>query len=175
MFADLDAQYDAADAGALASEIADRSRREAALIALADRFRAASGPVTVAVSGHPPLTGTITGLGSDWVLLAEGQVEVLVVSAAISWVRDLPLQAAGDVSRVAGRLDLGFALRGIARDRAHVVTLLTDGSAARGTIDRVGRDFLELAEHALDEPRRADAVHSVRAVTFGALAAIRRG
>ena len=175
MFADLEAQYDAAGADALASEIADRSRREAALVVIADRLRAATGPVALALIGHPPIAGAVAGVGADWVLLADGQVEVLVVSAAILWVRGLPVQAEAEGSTVAARLDLGFVLRGIARDRAHVTALLVDGSVAAGTIDRVGRDFVDLAEHGGDEPRRVDAVRSVRAVAFSALAAIRRG
>lgn len=174
MFADLEAQYDAADAEALSGEIADRSRRELALVSLADRLRAATVPVTVGLPGHQPVTGTVTGVGSDWLLLADGALEVLVVAAAVLWVRGLPLQAEAERSVLAARLDLGYALRGIARDRAPVAALVNDGSLIPGTIDRVGRDFLDLAEHGADELRRVDAIQSVRAVTFSALAAIRR-
>ena len=174
MFADLEAQYDAAEAGSMSGEIADRSRRELALVAVADRLRAATGPVTVGLPGHPPVTGSVAGLGADWLLLGDGHVEVLVVDAAVQWVRGLPLQSETERSMLAARLDLGYALRGIARDRAPVAALLRDGSVVSGTIDRVGRDFLDLAEHPADEPRRPDAVQAVRAVTFGALAAVRR-
>jgi hypothetical protein len=174
MFADLEAQYDAADAGVLAGEIADRSRRELALVAVTDRLRACPGRVTLGLPGHAPVTGAVAGLGAGWVLIAEGGVEVLVISAAVIWVRGLSMQAEPERSAVAARLDLGYVLRGIARDRAAVVILLTDGSTMAGTIDRVGRDFVDLAEHSPDEPRRADSVHSARAVPFGALVAVRR-
>jgi len=43
-----------------------------------------------------------------------------------------------------------------------------------GTIDRVGADFLEMAEHALDVARRAGNVAGVRTVPFTGLALIRR-
>jgi hypothetical protein len=50
---------------------------------------------------------------------------------------------------------------------------LTDRTAVTGTIDRVGRDFLDLAEHAVDDARRAESVRSVRTVPFGAVVAVR--
>lgn len=174
MFADLEAQYDAADASALAGEIADRSRRELALVAVVDRLRACASPVTLGLPGQAPVTGTVSGLGADWVLLADGTAEVLVVLAAVIWVRGLSMQSESERSVLAARLDLGYVLRGVARDRAAVVLQLSDGSAIAGTIDRVGRDFVDVAEHAPDEPRRADSVHSARTVPFGALVAVRR-
>ena len=175
MFADLESQLDAADASALAGEIADRSRREMALVSFMDRLRASTGPITVGLPGHTPICGSVAGLGADWVLLVDGTVEVVVVAAAATWLRGLPMQAEPDRTALGTRLDLGYVLRGIARDRAPVALLLIDGSTARGTIDRVGRDFVDVAEHDADEPRRAEAVLSARTVLFTALAAVRRG
>jgi len=74
---------------------------------------------------------------------------------------------------VRGRLDLRRALRGLARDRSAVQVLLDDGSVHVGTLDAVGADFVELAEHAADEPRRATAVRGVRVVSLAAVAAVR--
>jgi hypothetical protein len=93
----------------------------------------------------------------------------------VSWVRGLPPYARVPVSVgvVESRLDLASVLRALARDRAVVRLVLTDGSAVTGTIDRVGSDFLDLAEHATDDARRADAVTAVRAVAFSALAVVR--
>jgi hypothetical protein len=48
-----------------------------------------------------------------------------------------------------------------------------DGAVVTGTIDRVGADFCEIAEHALDEARRGGAVHGVTAVALSALAVVR--
>lgn len=174
MFADLESQLDAADANALAGEIADRSRRESALVSVMDRLRASTGPVTVGLPGHLPVCGSVAGWGADWVLLVDGTAEVLVVTSAATWLRGLTMRAEPERSALGSRLDLGYALRGIARDRAPVALLLVDGSVASGTIDRVGRDFVDMAEHHPDEPRRAEAVRTARTVLFAAITAIRR-
>ena len=74
---------------------------------------------------------------------------------------------------VRGRLDLRRALRGLARDRAWVQMVLDEGSVLVGTVDRVGADYVELAEHPADVPRRAEVVHGVRAVVIAAVAVVR--
>jgi hypothetical protein len=43
-----------------------------------------------------------------------------------------------------------------------------------GTIDRVGADYLDLAEHAPDEPRRAGSVRAKRTVPFAAILFVQR-
>ncbi len=53
--------------------------------------------------------------------------------------------------------------------------VLDDGSALSGTVDRVGADYLDLAEHPVDEPRRAEAVQAVQAVVIEAVVLVRSG
>jgi hypothetical protein len=74
---------------------------------------------------------------------------------------------------VATRIDIRLALRGLVQDRAAVVVTLVDGSTASGTIDRVGADFVEIADHAPGEPRRRAAVRAIRTLPLGALALVR--
>ncbi len=79
----------------------------------------------------------------------------------------------GSEGRVAARLGLASALRGIARDRSGTAITLVDATRIVGTIDRVGADFVEVAEHAPGEARRAKAVSQVRTVPLAALAVVR--
>jgi hypothetical protein len=174
LFADLEAQFDAAEEAEFASEVADRSRREVALVALADRIRSSAGEIQLALCAGEVLRGRVLGCGPDWVLLADEGVETLVPLTAVAWIRGLSIAAEPSTSVVTGRLALGHALRGIARDRAPTVVLLTTGDRVTGTVDRVGADFLDLAEHPLDEPRRVAAVVSMRTIPLASLAALRR-
>jgi len=174
LFADLEAQYDEAAQAELVAELADRSRREIATVRLADRIRSTTGEVQLGVIGAEPVRGTITASGPDWLLVADGRAEVLIPMAALMWARDLSAVADPATSAVAAKLNLGYALRGIARDRAEVTVALRSGERVTGIIDRVGADFVELAELPLGEPRRTGAVLSIRTVGFDALASLRR-
>lgn len=177
LFGDLEGEYDALAAAELDSEVRTRTRGELARLRLADRLRPALGhPVAVSAHGAGAVHGRLVGVGPDWLLLAEsGSSEVLVPSAAVLSISGLGARSSepGSEGQVAARLGLAHALRGIARRRAAVSVTLVDGSVLHGTVDRVGSDFLELAEHPPGEPRRADAVRGVRAVPFPALAAVR--
>jgi len=178
LFDDLEAQFDAAEAAELVGEVAERTRRESALLRLVDRLRAAEGaPVTLTLPGAGVLRGRLLDAGSDWVLVEEGGGrEVLVPLSAVLGVSGLgPRSAAPDDSPVAKRLDLRWALRGLARSRTGVALGLVDGSLVTGTLDRVAADHLDLAEHGLGELRRAGAVRQVRLVPLPAVAFVRSG
>jgi hypothetical protein len=54
-----------------------------------------------------------------------------------------------------------------------VSLVLRDGGLVSGTLDRVGVDFVEVAEHPMGEPRRARAVQGARAVRIPAVALVR--
>ena len=178
LFDDLEAQFDAAQAAELAGEVAERTRREMALLRLADRLRAAQGaPVAVMLPGAGTVRGRLLDAGVDWLLVDElGGREVLVPLAAVLGVTGPgPRSAVPDDGAVAKRLDLRWALRGLARSRTGVTLGLVDGSIVTGTLDRVASDHLDLAEHGLDEARRAGAVRAIRLVPLSALALVRSG
>jgi hypothetical protein len=178
LFDDLEAQLERLEDAELAGEVAERSRIEVSKFGLVDRLRPAIGqPVSVTVPGAPALVGTVSAVGAGWLLLAEARgPEVLVPVAAIRTVAGLGAVSAvpGSAGRVAARLTLGHVLRGIARDRSGVAVGLLDGGGLTGTIDRVGSDFFEIAEHAVDEARRPGNVAGVRTVAMTAIALIRR-
>jgi hypothetical protein len=178
LFADLDAQMAELEAAELAGEVADRTRREVARFRLVDRLRPAYGhPVTVFTLGGGKVAGRVAGVGTDWLLIAEDvRFECLVPLDAVTGITGLgDLTAApGSEGKVAARLTLGYTLRGIARDRSSVAVVLRDATVVTGTIDRVGADFFEMAEHTPEEARRARAVRGVRTVPFAGVAFVRR-
>lgn len=175
LFDDLEGQLDAADAAELAGEVADRSRREAALVRLRDRLRASEGAeLSVHVHGSAMVRGRLEGTGPDWLLLDERGTEVLVPLAAVLGVTGAGAgRSVTDDGPVAARLDLRWALRGLARSRTGVALGLVDGSLVTGTLDRVGADHVDVAEHGRGEARRAGAVRQVRLVPLAALALVR--
>jgi hypothetical protein len=177
LFADLEAQFDARSGEDESVEASSRTRAEYGRLQLADRLRGARGwPVTLTCRGVGELSGRLVDVGVDWLLVidATGR-ELLVAARAVRAAGGLGSATAppADEGPVTSRLDLRRALRGLARDRAPLQCLLDDGSVLAGTVDRVGADFLELAEHPLDVPRRREAVTGVRAVVLDAVVAVR--
>ena len=176
LFADLGAQFAEAEAAADRAESASRARAEAGAVRLAERLAGATGhPVVLRCRGAGPVAGTLAEVGVDWLLVEEeAGREALVATAAVLSVSGLGRQtAAPEQGVVRARLDLRRAVRALARDRSTVQVVLDDGTVLSGTIDRVGADFLELAEHAPDEPRRAGAVRGVHAAALDGVAVIR--
>ena len=178
LFDDLEAQFDAVDAADLVAEVADRSRRETAALRLVDRLRpVVGGLISLRLAGVGAVTGTLTGVGADWLLLADvGGREDLVAAHAVLSIGGLAAQSAAPFSegQVAARLTLAYALRALVRDRSSVAVTLIDGSTAAGTLDRAGADFVELAEHPAGEARRRGAVRAVRTYSLHALAVVTR-
>ncbi|MDQ4039352.1 MAG: hypothetical protein M3313_13630 [Actinomycetota bacterium] len=176
LFADLEAQLQAEEAIDLASEVASRTRHESGQLSMADRLRAAVGhPVRIDCTGVGELGGTLQDVGTGWLLLDEGRGrEVLVNLSAVGAVQGLSQRSAsGSHSEVGRRLDLRYAIRGLTRDRSPLQVLLTSGQVLTGTFDRVGSDFVELAEHLVGELRRPSEVRAVRMVSLSAVAAVR--
>lgn len=112
-------------------------------------------------------------VGRDWIAgdLDEppGRDQAIMPFAAIDALLLSPEQAVRSLeptverSELAARLGIAFLLRDLCRRRA-VVTVRTASGAATGTIDRVGRDHLDLAEHDRDQPRRSQHVQQIRVI-----------
>lgn len=179
LFDDLEARIDVESILERDAEVADRTRRERALIALHGRLLAnvGHGAVSVRLAGGAvavTTVGTLTDVGPDWLLLAESPGQsVLAPLTAVRGVTGLR-PGAHEASLVGRRFTLGAVLRGISRDRAAIEVADVDGRVLTGTIDAVGADHLDLAEHALDELRRGRHVLRTHVVPFGALSSIRR-
>lgn len=177
LFDDLEAQADAYAAAEFEAEVGERARYESGQLRLVDRLRPAVGhQVDVCCRGAGAVVGQLARVGSDWLLVEEQPDRHAVVAcSAVTSIGGLGRLSAppGSEGRIAARLDLRRALRGIARDRSAVQVSLVDGSMISGTLDRVGADFAEVAEHPQREPRRAGTVRSVRTVPITAVAVVR--
>lgn len=168
LFADLKGQLAAEERRELDSEVAERTRRERALVDLTSRLAAAVGSrVGLVLAGGDAVEGGLRDHGDGWLLLAGPARELLVPVAAVAVVTGLGEHA--DEARSARRFGLGYALRALARDRATVALHLSGGPPLVGTIDVVGADHLLLAEHPEGEPRRRENVRRVVTVPTAAL------
>jgi hypothetical protein len=178
LFDDLEAQFDAEADAQRSAEVSDRTRRETARLQLLDRLCGSVGTeVRVSVRGVGSLAGRLVDVGCDWLLLQGGSSgAALVPISAVLLVRGLrPDSTSADLrGPVVGRLDVRYALRALARDRSRVIVALIDGSRASGTVARVGADFVELAEHPVDEECRRGLVPSRATVAVAALAVVWR-
>jgi hypothetical protein len=175
LFADLEGEFAEAERQELDVELRDRERREAGMLRLVDRL---AGAEAAEIAVHVPgsvLTGQLRAVGADWLLMSAGPArEALVPLAAVLAVTGLTRQsrAPGAEGEVGARLRVAYALRALARDRAGVTIALRDGSQVSGTLDRVGADFVEVAEHPAGEARRAGAVSGVRTVPHAAICVV---
>lgn len=73
---------------------------------------------------------------------------------------------------MSARLGLAFVLRDLSRRRCELDLVLSSGTV-HGTIDRVGRDHCDLAEHEAGTPRRESSVAQYRIVPLDQLLMIR--
>ena len=130
--------------------------------------------------------GDVSGKGAEAAAItALARYTLRTLASARHWpsrtLRELNtrLLAATDVERSRGdttaaattrRFGLGYALRALSRDRATVaVHLLGHEAAIVGTIDGVGADHLDLAEHPEGTARRRENVTAVTTVATSAL------
>lgn len=178
LFADLEAQLAAAERADLDVEIGERARVEAANIELADRLRGSLGTrIGVHLGSGRIHEGILSHAGSEWLVLDEERHQLLIPYASAAHYAGLSRLAVGAGSIVRQRLGLASALRGLARDRASLAVMVSRGAAdesvLHGLIDRVGRDFLDLAVTGPGEERRSGNVSAVVTIPFGALAGLR--
>jgi len=175
LFADLEAFAEGAERSAFDAEVADRARAERSVLTLADRLRGhLGGALAFRLLTGERVRGRLADVGPDWVLLDDGG-SVLLPLAAVGGVEGLSRLAEPAAGVLARTARMNLVLRRLSRDRAAVRLVLLDSSTLTGTIDRVGADHLDLAQHAPDEPRRAATVRGVAVVRLGALAMVRAG
>ncbi len=178
LFDDLETQLAASERLDLDVEIAERTRTESAAVELADRLRGSLGLlIVVELASGSTFQGTLSHAGSQALVLDEPTHQVLVPYASAVRYLGLSRLAVPEPSKVRQRLGLASALRGLARDRTGLAVLISGGltgeTTLHGVIDRVGRDYLDLAVTGGGEDRRAANVRQLATIPFAALAGIR--
>ena len=153
------------------------SLRDRIVAVVEDQGRDAVAGIRIILGDGTALSVRPQTFGRDWFsasLAAEAArgAQVIVPMAAIASVVFTRQQSAvslaatpSELSQTSlpARLTLSFVLRDLCRRRAtlEVSTLV---GVLHGTIDRVGRDHIDLAVHDAGEPRRESAVRESRAI-----------
>jgi hypothetical protein len=95
-----------------------------------------------------------------------------IVLTADQVTRSLNASSRETESSLSARLGLPFVLRDLCRRRVTIELVTTTGHVT-GTIDRVGRDHLDIAVHEAGEARRATAVGHYRVVPLAHVLLVR--
>lgn len=98
-----------------------------------------------------------------------GGVESLMLSPAQARAS---LIAGPERSELSARLGIAFLLRDLCRRRV-TATIETTAGLWSGTVDRVGRDHLDLAVHDIDRARRDSEIDHVRVIPFDQVVLVR--
>jgi len=193
LFDDLESQLEQEFGAEEVDLLAEEERLRLGRLALRDRIRAMmpeageSTPLRLVLTDGTRLALAVGAVGRDWIageLAPEGRAVascLVPVSAIAGCFPDAAQTAAstdtqesGDsaIGSLASRLGLAFVLRDLCRRRAglHITTVREQ---LHGTIDRVARDHLDLAEHDAGVARREHAVQATRILPLAELVLVR--
>ena len=182
LFADLEGQLEHGLGDQEREAALEEERLRVGRASLRDRIAAiaaASDPLHVRLVDGGAIELVPRTVGRDWVsgdLAGTGAQAVLPLAAV-----DALLPTADQLRRsleavslgaVTDRIGFAFVLRDLAR-RRRTLQLTTPGGVRAGTIDRVGRDHLDLAVHPADGWRRASAVARIEVVALSRILLVR--
>ena len=175
VFDDLEAEFEAGLRREAEQETMAAVRAELGSTVLWEQLARRVGSEVVAVAGGRAVRGEVVASYPEFLVLqAAGGAEHLIhYGPAVSFAlpADPPAlrPAPGPAAR---RYQFALALRELARRREPVRIALGDGTSVDGTIEAVGSDYLEVAEHDPGEARRRAAVRARRFLGFAAVAAV---
>jgi hypothetical protein len=175
MFDELEAEFEAGLRREADQETMAAVRAELGSTVLWEQLARRLGTDMVAIAGDRVLRGSAVASYPEFLVLrADDGAEHLIpygpaVSVALP-AEPPPLRPTpGPAVR---RYQLALALRELARRRDPVRVDLGDGTSMDGTIEAVGRDYLEIAEHDPGVAQRRAAVRARRFVGFAAIVAV---
>jgi len=192
LFDDLESQLEQELGAEEGDVLAEEERLRLGRLALRDRLlamtRPADGPgeqLRLSLRDGSTVTVAVGSIGRDWLvgeLIGARRGSCVVPLSAVSALLPTPEQLARSVATepaaepaiaLSARLGLAFVLRDLCRRRAAVDLSTASGERVHGTIDRVGRDHLDVAEHEPGVPRRAASVGRIRILPFTELLLLR--
>jgi hypothetical protein len=186
LFDDLEGQLEQELRAEELDEHAEQERLRIGRLSLRDRLVAvhegaehdADRAVRVILGSGEHVTVRALSFGRDWLTAqllgdtrraAQCVLPIAAITALVLTRAQLELSLAPGPAAVPGestlasRLTLPFVLRDLCRRRA-AIDVRTALGDVHGTIDRVGRDHLDLATHDADRPRRESAVIDYRTI-----------
>jgi len=192
LFDDLESQLEQELGAEEGDLLAEEERLRLGRLALRDRMiamtRQGDGPpeqLRLALRDGSAVSVAVGSIGRDWLvgeLIGARRGSCVVPMGAVAALLPTAEQLARSVAAepavepsasLSARLGLAFVLRDLCRRRAGVDLSTASGERVHGTIDRVGRDHLDLAEHEPGLPRRAASVGRIRILPFSELLLVR--
>jgi hypothetical protein len=193
LFNDLESQLEQELTAEEVDLQAEEERLRLARLGLRDRLRSLSTAMAaddrilqLVLADRSRVTVAPATFGRDWLageLLEESgrRPQCIVPLDAVDGVILTPNQILGSLdgsaceesqSALSARLGMTFVLRDLCRRRQPLELRLPVGQL-HGTIDRVGRDHVDLAIHEVGTPRRESAVTEYRMVRLGQIVLVR--
>jgi hypothetical protein len=175
VFDELEAEFEAGLRSEADQETVAALRAGIGETVLWEQLARRAGSLVVAFAGARRFRGVVLASYPEFLVLRDGDgTEHLVRHGPATSVALPPEPAVLQPvpPPAARRHRLSLALRELARRREPVRVELLDGERVDGTIEAVGADYLEVAEHDPGEARRRTAVKARRFVGFAAVVAV---
>jgi hypothetical protein len=175
VFDELEAEFEAGLRREAEQEAVAAVRTELGATLLWEQLARRLGGEATIIAGARTFRGTAVASYPEFLVLraADGTEHLIRYGAAVSVA--LPAEPPAlrpTPASATRRYQLALALRELARRREPVRVELVDATRCDGTIEAVGSDYLEIAEHELGEARRRVAVRARRFVGFEAVVAV---
>ena len=175
VFDELEAEFEAGLRREAEQETLAAVRAEVGATVLGEQLARRIDSDTTVLAGGRAFRGSVVASYPEFLVLraADGAEHLIRYGPAVSVALPAEPPTLRPAPPVATRqYQFALALRELARRREPVRVELVDGTRCDGTIEAVGSDYLEVAEHDLGEARRRGAVRARRFVGFSAVVAV---
>ena len=175
VFDELEAEFEAGLRREAEQETMAAVRAEVGATVLWEQLARRIGTEAAVFAGVRVFRGNTVASYPEFLVLraADGTEHLIPFGPAVSFAMPAePSTLRPAPAAAARRYQFALAFRELARRREPVRVELVDGTSCDGTIESVGSDYLEVAEHDLGEARRRAAVRARRFVGFAAVVAV---